>query len=105
MALLSVISRLADATTKTGYQPTAKANSPTNKRRIAKGKLPLSYDWHTVVIEPSPPKTEHQGGTHASPRQHTRRGHWRTVGDKVVWVRDCIVGDASLGSVFKDYKA
>lgn len=88
-----------------GYQATVKANSLTNKRRAAKGKSPLVYDWHTITIEPPKPKSEHQGGTHASPRLHERRGHWRiTKSGKRVWVRDCMVGNAALGTVFKDYR-
>jgi hypothetical protein len=83
----------------------AKASSITNKRRAAKGKAPLIYDWHTVVIEPVKPSGECLGGTHASPRQHERRGHWRTCANgKRVWVRHCTVGDASRGTIFKDYK-
>ena len=88
-----------------GYQAAVKTNSLTNARRAAKGKQPLIYDWHTVAIEPPKQKSPHQGGTHASPRLHERRGHWRiTRSGKRVWVRDCMVGNAALGTVFKDYK-
>jgi hypothetical protein len=88
----------------TAYTPTAK-RSLINSRRAAKGKGPILFDWHTVTVKPSPPKTDHQGGTHASPRLHDRRGHWRTCkSGKKVWVRDCKVGDASKGVVFKDYR-
>ncbi len=76
-----------------------------NQKRIAKGKPPLSFDWHTVEIKPPAAKNDTQGGTHASPRLHDRRGHWRSLrSGKRVWVRDCKVGDASKGVVFKDYK-
>lgn len=86
------------------YRPTAKANSLTNKRLIAKGKPPLIYDWHTVKLEPNGPTSEHQGGTHATPRRHQCRGHWRNCkSGKRVWVKDCWKGDASKGTVFKDY--
>lgn len=74
-----------------------------NRKRIAKGKQPL-FDWHTVVIEPPKAKSEPLGGTHASPRLHDRRGHWRTLpSKKKVWVKSCKVGNASNGVVFKDY--
>jgi hypothetical protein len=87
----------------TGYQPVA-AKSFINKKRAAKGKPPLTFDWHTVTIEPPAPKSDPQGGTHASPRLHDRRGHWRKMkSGKTVWVRECKVGDASKGVVFKDY--
>lgn len=89
----------------TGYRATVKRNSITNLRREQKGKPPLIYDWHTVTIEPPQPKGESLGGTHASPRQHERRGHWRTCQSGArVWVRHCVVGDASRGAIFKDYR-
>jgi len=84
------------------YVPTIK-NTFTNRRKIKEGKMP-TYDWHTVVIEPPKPKQEYQGGTHASPRRHQSRGHWRTYkSGKRGWVSECWKGDASKGTVFKDY--
>ncbi len=89
----------------TVYQPTVKANSPTNKRRIANGKPALIYDWRTVVVEPKQAKSESMGGTHASPKQHDRRGHWRVLpSGRKTWVRNCKVGNAANGTVFHDYK-
>jgi hypothetical protein len=85
------------------YIPEIK-NTFTNKRKIQQGKKPL-YEWRTVVIEPSQAKRPHQGGTHASPRLHDRRGHIRRLkSGKNVWVRPCKVGDVNLGTVFHDYK-
>ncbi|MDD3965322.1 MAG: hypothetical protein PHD99_04740 [Candidatus Moranbacteria bacterium] len=107
LAVMSVVGYMLDSLDAggTAYQPTAKANSPTNKRRIANGKPALIYDWRTVVVEPKQAKSESLGGTHASPRQHERRGHWRvTSAGRKVWVRNCTVGDASKGTVFHDYK-
>lgn len=77
----------------------------TSDRLIRKGKPPL-YDYRTVIIEPiKPAKREHLGGTHASPRQHDRRGHMRRLpGGRQVWVKPCRVGDAALGTVFHDYE-
>jgi len=97
------ISRLKTETV--AYLPKVKP-SLINKKRAAKGKGPLLFDWHTVVVQPVVQKMPHQGGTHASPRLHDRRGHWRTMkqSGKRVWVRDCKVGDASKGVVFKDYR-
>jgi hypothetical protein len=75
-----------------------------NVSRAKRGLKPL-YDWHTVVIEPPKPTQEHQGGTHASPRRHQARGHWRTYASgKRGWVKECWRGDASKGTVFKDYQ-
>lgn len=80
----------------------------TSKKRMAHGKPPLRYTWHTVTIGATPKvavATPDVAGTHASPRAHDRRGHWRKHATKGrVWVRDCRVGDASLGAVFKDYR-
>ena len=76
-----------------------------NTCRAKKGKGPLKFTWHTVTIGPRPEPQGSKGGTHASPRLHDRRGHWRTTASgKRVWVRDCKVGDPSRGLVFKDYK-
>lgn len=76
----------------------------TNRRKIAQGKTP-TYDWRTVVIEPVERRQESKGGTHASPRQHDRRGHVRRLrSGKNVWVKPHKVGDLSKGVVFHDYR-
>jgi hypothetical protein len=86
------------------HQPRPK-RSLINDKRKAKGKFPLLYDWHTVVIEPPKPQAESRGGTHASPRRHQARGHWRTYkSGKRGWVKECWRGNASKGTVFKDYE-
>jgi len=85
------------------YRPEVK-NTFTNRRKIAQGKPP-TYDWNTVIIGPKIGKREHQGGTHASPRLHDRRGHLRHLSTgKNVWVKACKVGSAELGAVFHDYE-
>lgn len=102
--IVGVLAEFIKAANPTGYRAIEKPNSITNKRRAKKGKPPLIYDWHTVKIEAPQPKSEHLGGTHASPRKHERRGPWRTCSNgKRVWIRNCTVGDASRGTVFKDY--
>lgn len=94
---------LALQTKAIAYIPTAK-NTFTNRRKIKEGKKPI-YDWHTVVIEPPKAKNDYQGGTHASPRRHQARGHWRTYkSGKRGWVKECWKGDASKGTIFKDYQ-
>jgi len=46
-----------------------------------------------------------RGGTHASPRHHTRRGHWRHMeSGKKVWIGPMEIGDKADGEVVKDYK-
>ena len=75
-----------------------------NISRAKRGLKPL-YEWRTLVIEPSKTKQEHKDGTHASPRRHQARGHWRTYkSGKRGWVKECWRGDASKGAVFKDYE-
>lgn len=76
-----------------------------NSKRAAKGKPPALFDWHTVTIGPKAEPQDSKGGTHASPRLHDRRGHWRTYpSGKRGWVKECKVGSPSKGIVFKDYK-
>lgn len=76
-----------------------------NTARAKKGKGPLKFTWHTVTIAPRPDPNERKGGTHASPRLHDRRGHWRNYASgKKGWVKECKVGSPSKGIVFKDYK-
>ncbi|HRL98921.1 MAG TPA: hypothetical protein PLE22_05695 [Acidovorax sp.] len=71
-----------------------------NSKRRAKGKPPALFDWHTVVIAPPPEPGPPKGGTHASPRLHDRRGHWRTYASgKRGWVKECKVGSPSKGTV------
>jgi len=82
------------------YQP---AMRPNHAKRMRQGRPP-QYDWETIIIEPPQPKADPQGGTHASPRWHERRGHWRTTrSGKRCWVRNCEVGDKAKGAVFHDY--
>lgn len=100
--VLATLRKLAEAST--GYRATPK-NTFINKKRKSKGKPAISFDWTTVEIGPKQEKVAPQGGTHASPRLHDRRGHWRKhQSGKPVWVRSCKVGNASLGVVFHDYK-
>lgn len=104
LALYFFLERL-EQSSQTAYIPTPKANSLINKKRIAKGKPPLQFEWRTVVIEPKRAQSVSKGGTHAPPRLHTRRGHYRKYkSGKRVWIRDCMVGDPTKGFVKHDYK-
>ena len=74
-----------------------------NKKRRAKDKPPV-YDWVTVELAPSAPRREHQGGTHASPARHERRGHFRKYpSGKITWVKPMWVGSIERGLIVKDY--
>lgn len=101
VAFISLFLQSLDTAPAVGYQPVRRANWA---KKIRQGRAP-SYDWTTVTIEPPTPKAAPQGGTHAPPRWHERRGHWRTTkAGKRVWVRHCEVGDKARGAVFHDYK-
>lgn len=80
--------------------------STTNERRIKKGKLPI-YETKVLVIDTPQNRAQAnppQGGTHASPRQHLRRGHIRRLPTgRNVWVNSCVVGSGSTGRIDKVY--
>lgn len=84
------------------HEPSAKLN----RRRAAKGKPPLvSYKTLTVMKPHVITGAASLGGTHASPKIHTRRGYFRHLrSGKEVWISPCIVGDKSQGIHLKDYK-
>ena len=75
-----------------------------NAKRIRKGKKPL-LEFRMITIDgrkPDLPSVPH--GTHASPRLHWRRGHWRnTKTGKKVWIDPMLVGDEKNGKIVKDY--
>lgn len=91
-----------------GRHETLPAPSKLNKKRAKRDKLPL-YEYKVLdivadVMAPTPASKPSQGGHHASPRMHKRRGHIRRlVSGKRVWVRDAIVGKPKGGRVIKDY--
>ena len=78
-------------------------NEATNKMRRARGKMPL-FSYKTLTIGKPKRKSRHLGGTHASPRSHLRRGHYRTSSKGVrYWVQPCMVKGETDGFVHKDY--
>jgi hypothetical protein len=76
-----------------------------NKKRQARGKLPF-VTYHVLDVRASSTSPGAPGsGTHASPRQHLRRGHIRHLSEtRTTWVTSCVVGSASRGKVLKDYR-
>ena len=99
---------VASAGLLAGEQPTyyRPKGNPSNAKRIKKGKAPL-YEWTTLQLERKTPElpAAPNGGTHASPRLHQRRGHWVTSKlGKRFWRRESVVGDPEKGMIFHDYK-
>lgn len=79
--------------------------STAKRARLAREGL-RGWVWRQVTVDTGrlraaiPPL----GGSHASPRWHIRRGHWRQLADgRRVFVRQCEVGDPERGGVIKDY--
>ncbi len=80
--------------------------SPKNAQRIKSHKLPI-YETKFLTIKASEGKVEGKCGfigSHASPRQHLRRGHIRRLESGNIWVNSCVVGDSSKGVIEKQYK-
>jgi hypothetical protein len=77
-----------------------------NAKRRAAGQLPYS-ELRILSIGGEPIDElmrEHQGGTHASPKFHRRRGHRRTLASgKRIWVKQHTVGRKENGSIQKVY--
>lgn len=100
LAFVAAFLESLETTAAIGHLPLKRANW---EKKIRQGKVP-TYDWTTITIEPVKPRGPDLGGTHASPRWHERRGHWRTMkSGKKCWVKNCEVGDKAKGAVFHDY--
>ena len=107
---------ISDAVLRTIYMMTyhtgdAYISTPTpreievNQKKLRKGKTPL-IEFRLISItgkeQPKTASTTHD--THASPRQHWRRGHWRSYkSGKRAWVEPMLVGDEANGKIIKDY--
>lgn len=77
-----------------------------NKKRAKRGKPPI-FEYRTLKInvDAIATRTAHQGGTHASPRIHLRRGHIRRYkSGKEIWINAFTVGSKDRGIIHKDYK-
>lgn len=98
-----LLMRLDESRAIEGYRAEA-VQTFTARRQMARGKAPV-YAWRTVEVT-ARARTDRgpAGGSHASPRAHERRGHWRTLPTGRVWVRPCWVGDPASGTVFHDYQ-
>lgn len=92
------------------YYSTTNPEPIRNAQKIARGNRP-KFEWKTSVIEPRPLEQRivfHKGGTHASPKPHERRSHFRRLrSGKTILVRSTIINKdkmGDLGFVFHDYK-
>lgn len=82
-----------------------KEEAITNAKRVRKGKKPL-LEFRLIKVDgKTPDLASLPQGTHASPRLHWRRGHWRTMkkSGKKVWIDPMLVGDEENGKIVKDY--
>lgn len=89
----------------TAADVTERQVAPALRPRFAGGGA-RGWVWRQIAIDPERVRaaSEARGGTHASPRWHIRRGHWRRLADgRRVFVRQCEVGDPTKGGVVKDY--
>ncbi len=73
--------------------------------RRALGRQPLFSTWTLEIdLQRTASEMPGQGGTHASPRLHLRRGHARQHKPGLwCWVQPHVVGDKSAGMIHKDY--
>jgi hypothetical protein len=75
-----------------------------NRKRIRSNKAPLIEFRLIKIAQPKSQLPSLPQGTHASPRQHWRRGHWRNLASgKRVFIKPMLVGDEKNGKIIKDY--
>ena len=84
------------------YKPIA---SPSNSKRIRKGKQPL-FEWKVIDVTAKP--EDHDivatGNGRNSPRQHKRRGHFRQYKDgRRTWIPEALVGKIEFGYIYHSY--
>jgi hypothetical protein len=73
-------------------------------REIPPPKPGYSYSVVSIVHEQRKAKRrDWQGGTHASPREHKRKGHWWPGKKGLIWRPATIVNKGVLGRVEKEY--
>lgn len=74
-------------------------------RKRTKANKVLEYKVLKLDLSNPPPEASDCGGTHASPRLHLRRGHWRKYKSGIErWIKPTWVGDKDLGVIHKDYE-
>jgi hypothetical protein len=69
-----------------------------------KNAVPFDAYHYLVIDTPKKSESSGVGGSHASPREHLRRGHIRRLADgRRIWVNATVVSAGSGGVVAKDY--
>lgn len=111
---LIILWTLAFMNCKNAILELVEPNAQENKRRAKHGKLPLMR-YHVLKIKPFGNRSDNeaQGGSHASPALHIRRGHFKTYTDAAprfgrdvgtYWYEQALVGIQSNRVVVKDYE-
>ncbi len=106
MTEIPVILSLVQALSCTNVgQTTIPAPDKLNKHRARAGRTPF-FEYKILEIEAPAAsiRSPDQGGTHASPKMHLRRGHIRRLPKGNIWINAMVVGRASAGTVVKDYR-
>lgn len=83
------------------------APSALRRKAVARGSAPVNDYWALDITLPSGVQTSvpGRGGDGKRVRLHVRRGHVRRVASgRLTWVRQCTVGDPSLGVIDKTYR-
>lgn len=66
-----------------------------NRQRKRKGKALINDVYEVRIrLRAASQSKQDSGGSHASPRMHWRRGHYRKIGERLVPVAPCIVNAA-----------
>lgn len=102
LRVLCLLQLLACSNVATHLEPPPKKLADVARKR---GRSPF-FSYHVLTVPGDASDREDHGGTHASPRQHVRRGHYRRLPTgRTIFVNQCLVGDARRGLVAKSYLA
>lgn len=104
---ISVLEFLEALTCKNVKQSIHQEVRKNNDKWVRLGKLPM-YETKVLTIDTTEKEyigsSGGSGRSHASPRQHLRRGHIRQLESGNIWVNSCVVGSAENGRLDKSYK-
>lgn len=102
---IAVMFVIGDALTHDDHAQRTATVNVVQRRKFA-GPGVTGWIYRIIDIEPALHRQRiQQGGTHASPRWHIRRGHWRTLPNgRRTFVRECQVGSSTTGGVIKEYR-